>query len=243
MQEAVSLLIRLPDHNRENEAALDGFVRQFDLTTEEKSKVLALAQDHNLAKYGRSMRGVRWEKIQHAMPLADRFIDSEALDYLRERLWEPKATKLRFQQISIDFLEFLLTDSEARQILVERAAPFVFDLVKFERAKLGLYLKAAEASAPTGLLAHDSFTLLHLEYDVLAVVAATTEGHFHADPEQREVRLLMLLPPGSEKVRFFEIDEETESFLEGQRHAPRETEAFPASYATLVDIGLCKNLN
>lgn len=240
LQATMAMLVRLPDHNREE--ALSGFLLGFDLTDQEREIATGLAEDPKVSKYGRSMRGVRWEKIAKAIPLSERYIDTDTLEEIHWDLYEPVAALTPFHELGVGFLDFLLRDPRAHELLKDRAAPFIFDLLKFERAQFEIAVRRRESppSVPEGSrLAHGRFVTVELDHDIPAFLQRLDSEESNAVPERKRLIVLFL---GTEMGwRNFEIDATVRDFLSAELAG--EAVACPASYAELAAIGLCKALN
>lgn len=245
LQKAVALLIRLPEHHRGEQ--LEGFLEKFTLDDAERTQVRALAADPGVTKFGRSMSGVRGETLQEHLRLSRAFLAPDVLDALR-MLFEPEAVHVRFGELAPRFLDFILTDARARQMLAETAPPFIFDVLTLEREQMRFRreLSPERCPPPSGTrLAHAAFRLVTLEHDVPRLLDARSDDPSRGAPDaadaRRRVVLLLVASPDRPGCRMFEIDAATEQFLAAQARGETEIAA-PESLSDLVAIGLCRPL-
>jgi len=248
-QAGMAELIRLPDRNRRYE--LPPFLSRFDLRPEEKERLEHLSRDPKLAKYGRSMAGVRLETIQEQLRLSKRLIPKDVLEYVWEKIFEPKGVKIRFHRLTSEFLNCLIEDPEAKRILSRGAPPFILDVLKFERVQLAFYrgeITIDKDTAPQGsLLRHKAFRILNLEHDIpsfiLLLSEKSVEESYHLAPEPRDFKMLFLPDETEPGCRYFEIDTPMYDFLEALGNDPLVQGNLPSSIADLVELGLCKPLS
>lgn len=244
MQRAISLLIRLPEDNRGREVT--NFIKDFDLTPNEKQQVLALARDPNVVKYGRSMRGVRFEGIQAQLRLLPKFFPNDLLEYTINEYFEEIATQVRFHELAPRYLEFLLNNADVDLFLTDKVPPFFFDLVRFEREQMKFRYEVRIEKCPSKVwsrVRHFAFSVFSLEYDVLGYLQALMNGTELAEseglsPEPRPNHILMVAKPDSPGCRYFEIDSESKHFLEAELAGI--TQSVPASYSQLLAMDLMK---
>jgi hypothetical protein len=215
-----------------------------------------IAADPNVIKYGRSMRGVRWETVSGQFRASRNYIAPEGLEDIYQFLFEPTATRMGFQALGPAFFDFLdisfSRDDEAGKILRECAAPFARDLLRFERAQMRFRPSAGWPSVPSGSrLVHSRFCLIDLEYDVPAFLLKMSEvgaeAMAEAAPELRPMTVLFLPredEPGT--CRYFEIDRalgaSISACLNGELTGLSGT-GLPTYYADLVGLGICREEN
>lgn len=243
LQRAIALLIRLPETNRGQE--LDGFLDRFELTPAERAQASKLAATYDVAKFGRIMGGVREGKVMRLLKHSRAYIPDETIREIWERHFEPKATSVRYNELPTAFLEFLVSDPAAKTLLLGSAAPFVFDLLRFELAQGKFQMKHFRSIRPVlpgSCLAHSDFVTLSLDYDIQAFRARLIRekpepGSLSA--ERRDVRLLFLRKIGTYDCRIFETDGETNAFLESELVSPSKSTPRPKTYSSLVELGVC----
>jgi hypothetical protein len=240
LQHAVALLIRLPEHHRGDQ--IEGFLPKFDLDPGEQAMVRALAADPRVAKYGRSMAGVRGETLRRQLRRSARYLSPELMDELHRSLFEPEATLVQFGDLAPTFLDFVLSDARARRALLDAAPPFIFDVLRLERAEMrfrGELRPDRCPPLPGTRLVHSAFCLLALEHDILPSLTVRPGSEGEIPVERREVLVLLVAHPALPVCRMFEIDAATAAFLAAQARG----EAFaaePSTFADLVNLGLCR---
>lgn len=234
LQRAIARLIRRPEDFRK--ADYESFAATFNLNAQERRQLDALKVDPKVVKYGRIMRGARWEGIVRRLKILPEFIDRDLLEEIAYTAFEATAETVRAQYFPIRFLEFLRDDLRARTRLQRAAPPFIFDLVHYEHAQMLFHRQALDtALLPEGRrLAHRCFVVQKFEYDVLASIVS---GHPRKNPPtQRPCQVLFLGSLAIPRFRTFEIDAATAAFLEDGAAGPD----LPQSYDELVSIGLCR---
>lgn len=244
LQRAVALLIRLPGDNRD--AKLEGFLNRLDLNASETAKVKKIAQDRLVAKFGHSMSGVRWETVSKQIKLAHSYLSPNLLETIFREYFDPSSIYVVQWQLSRAFFDFLLEDQNAWKVLEKEAPPFIFDILRFERAQLIVWWKLREPSAlsPQSCLAHSSFEFVDLNYDILDILNRTTGEEKTPEampvPEMRQVKILIIPQEAKKECRFFEVEEELQRFLESEAKVPSGKIPKPDGFETLVSLGLCR---
>ncbi len=247
-QAGLAELIRLPEKNRGTE--ITTFLERFQLTEREKVWLMGLAADSKVAKYGRSMAGVRWETPELQLRLAQKLIPKSALEHLYQDIFEPQAIKVHLHELTDTFLKCLIEDPNARKILKEAAPASIFDVLSFERIQLKYFrgdITIEKAPVPSAsLLRHAAFRILKLKSDVpqfilLLSEESTPEDHKEG-PEPRELTVLFIPDETEPGARYFEIDEEVSEFLETLERDPVAEVRLPSTYLDLVELGICKAL-
>lgn len=242
-QNALALLIRLPERNRGEE--LESFLDKFTLTATERNRLNALSEDPNVVKYGRSMANVRWEGLERRLSLVTSFLNPSLLEQIWRLHFEPTATQLNGPRFGEAFYDFLLADSEVQAILEREAPSFINDVIKFERAHVAFRsgsLVNPPSPASESCLKHQKFCFLKLDHDIPELVARLREDD-PADaggyaPVARPVHLLLLGEPFRGSCRYFEVTEDIETFLARAQTATAIER--PSFYEDLIKIGICK---
>ena len=248
-QSGLAELIRLPEKNRETELA--AFLDRFQLTQEERAWLTGLAADPKVAKYGRSMAGVRWETPELQLRLAQKLIPKSALEHLYRDVFEPQAIKVRLHELTDAFLKCLIEDPNARKVLNEAAPPSIFDVLNFERIQLKYFrgdITIEKAPVPcASLLRHSAFRILKLKSDVPQFILFLSEQSTPQDlkqgPEPRDLTILFIPDETEPGARYFEIDDEVSEFLKALGRDPLVEVSLPSSYSDLVELGICKALS
>lgn len=244
MQRAVALLIRLPEDNRGEK--LEGFLSRFKLNSIEQSQIRKLAKDRMVVKFGYSMLGVRFETISKQIKLAHNYLPPTLLETLFRTYFEPKQINVPQWRLSRKFFEFLLVDPDAIRVLEKEGPPFIFDILRFERAQLIVWWKFREPPLldPKSSLIHNAFEFVDLEYDILDLLNRVTgEEKAPAEmpfPEKRRVKVLTVPQEAKKECRFFEVDEGLQQFLESEAQIPVGNVPKVEGFETLVSLGLCR---
>ena len=250
-QKALALLIRLPEDNRGSN--VNQFLSDFDLSEKENEQLVKLAADYNLQKFGRIMRGSRWDGLKRQMKIIHHFINERVLEDLCLKVFEPHAAQHTVRYYPVEFTKFLMTDEKARGIVAKNGPAFIFDMIKYEHAQLQFRRQVFDSTCPLPgdtLLNHRCFRIVHLGYDIpqllrkLSTFNANNAQDVVAD--KRDIHLLMLGDLEIPKFKTFELDHTTATFLErllslyeAGQPLPADLE-LPESYSDLVEAELCK---
>ena len=248
-QAGLAELIRLPEKNRGTELA--AFLERFELTENEIIWLKGLSENPKVAKYGRSMAGVRWETPELQLRLAHKLVPKTALEHLYRDFFEPQAIRVQLHELTDAFLRFLIEDPGARKVLSEAAPPSVFEILRFERIQLKFFrgdITIEKAPVADGsILRHAAFRILDLSYDVPAfVLLMPEEGStdvLKVEPKPKKLTLLFIPDETEPGARYFEIDETVSQFLERLAREPLADLSRPSSYADLVKLGICRSLS
>ena len=244
-QNALAMLIRLPEINRGK--TLSAFLFQFDLNTTESDRVVQLAADAKVVKYGRSMANGRWDGILNRLSVVKNFIKPTLLENLWRLEFEPKATMLNAPEIFIAFYDFLLNHPAAQKALESEAPEFSNDLLRFERAQLSYRcgeMVNPPAPKPESCLQHRKFSFVTLAYDIPELLIrleqdVPTDFAAYA-PVRRPILLMLLGEPFQRSCRYFEITEDIQNFLVATENGIANGADVPNFYSDLVKIGVCK---
>lgn len=241
-QTALAKLIRLPEKNRGE--YLERFLEGFEFTENERVRIRHLAENPLVAKYGRSMAGVRWETPELQLRLTQRLVPKSALECLYYEIFEPQAVDVYLPNITDRFLSCLIDDSAAHKILREAAPPSVFDAMKFERIQLAFFrgdiMMEKEPAPAHSSLRHHAFRCLALDYDIPAFLSAAPEQN--PLPLERKLMVLFIPDETAPGARYFEIDSPLAQFLETLKENPQTNIELPSSFGDLVELGLCRPL-
>lgn len=245
MQSAAAKLIREPE--RYQGERLDEFLRRFKFSPREELQLRKAAVDRFVTKYAYSMRGVRWETIAKQIKLSKSYISAEKLLFIFTEFFEPKTVNAHMWDLPRFYFDFVLTDKDARRTLGESAPPFIFDMMKFERAQWRVWSKVRERRAipDRSDLLCVAFEFVDLEYDILDLINRLTGDESLGkapEPVARKVKILLLPQNTTKDCRYFEVNEDLQQFLERQLvGGESQADPLPHYYDDLVNIGLCKN--
>ena len=246
-QNALALLIRRPDDHRGE--AWPEYAAAFRLTPLEMRQLQELAADPAVAKFGRIMRGGRYESLKRQVKLLGHFLPDALIKELVEEHFEPGAAQVSAHTYPADFMAFLRDDPKMRARLSDAGPPFIADLVAFEHAQLLFRRQLMDTTAPLPgptMLRHRCFQLLALGHDIPGMLREASDGRELSDvtPVARAVKILLLGDLAVPTCRTFEIDMTVWTFLADQERASRDgiaaTGPLPAQWADLVAIGLLK---
>jgi hypothetical protein len=240
-QTALATLIRLPDHNRSED--LEGFLKQYDLTSNERDQLRILSSDHNVAKYGHSMSNVRWEQVLRDLPFSRAVFPPTLLEEIRRVHFDPFAVSLRSGDLALAFFDFVLSDKSVNHLLSDM--PFLRDVLRFEesQARVKRLMRAPKAPDDGSFLVHSAFRVVSVDHDLLTFFNALSRATLEKIrfPAHREMNVL-ILPKEGGGVRYFEVGSEITSFLRGSLRVGGKGR-LPAAYEDLVQLGLCRPLH
>lgn len=224
-QEAISLLLRCP--NPEREPKIWQKIDRYLLSAEERQSLLNLAEDSEFNKYGREQRDQRWKMTFEKLQYINALIPEENLYDLWLHDFEPNHVTLRSDMsssaatYSLAFLRFLASDDKTVTAVTAEAPAYIFDLVKL----LSFQIELAQHVVKSPTLAKDAviksrdFRLMVANYDLLSWIEAYEESD-STDPlpvaEMRLTYILLNRSQAGETPRVFEVEAQTYAFLMAQ---------------------------
>lgn len=239
LQSAVAAIIR---HPRAKYDWKGNFLDTFDLTSSERRIVEKLSLHEELNKYGHGQADARLEVMMNHVDRVPRFIPQRVLKNIWFDLFEPTAIYKKSDlaghfEMSLAFLNFLLTDMNARKRLKRSCPIFIFDMIKFEIAELELsrYYLEDPALIEGSVVNNPHFRVMDFEFDIPGWLANPQEEDLESF-----VRPLTLAFVKGEKVfpKMFEITSEFKEFLLSQIGVGPRLEASEAMKSDLKKMGL-----
>ncbi len=226
-QKAVALLLRCPLPERDP-TMLEGF-RSLSLDHQRSLELLAVDEEFN--KYGREQRDQRWKATFEKLHGLSGMIPDDTLYDIWVDLFEPTHTQLTGDLASCAavatraFIDFLGTDPQAKEQLLEVAPESVFDVLKFVSAQIELsqYIVVSTPLRPDSCLVQPHLRLLSLDHDIIGWME--TQGELGPEdpvhppvhlPERRPTLVLMTRTSPGELPRVFEVDEPLYGFVLSQ---------------------------
>ena len=244
-QEALAMLIRLPEHNRVD---IEEFLADYQLSNPDKDNLRFVAQQREVFKFGYKMRRGRINYLLESIPISLEVINRDQLTKLIETEFDPEFTLIHARKIYRAFRIYFLSDDPSRKTLIKQylgeLPDYIFDVVNFELLDTELEFQGfQDEDPPTGsALKHMRFEVLSLDYQVHKFVEkkrSPSGKKAPKAPKNMKTHLLFLDDDESEcGYQLFEIDESGAQFLmlarQGQKALP------PNYYQDFVDCGLCK---
>lgn len=245
-QEALAMLIRLPEHNRVD---IEDFLARYQLSNPDKDNLRYIAQQREAFKFGYKMRRGRINYLLESMPISLETINQDQLIKLIETEFDPDFTLIYARKIYRSFRFYFVTDDPSRREMLKKylgeLPDYIFDLVNFELLDSELEFQGFQDEVPPkdSALIHTRFEALTLEYQVHKFVAKKrsngSKNNKPKTPKPGKTHLLFLDDDKNEcGYQLFEIDESGVLFLEHTRQG--KTAPLPEYYQDFVDCGLCK---
>jgi len=251
MEEAMTLLLRLPDRNRGED--LPPFLNQYELSDGERKQLEIISGDKEFNKYGKGMASVRAGNVRRFLKFSKYYVGRELTMNLVHKHFDPVALKVGAWRYPLRFLDFVLSDKDVRKTISEIRPPFIFDMFEVERVQLQFRLEETPDQGvipPGSLLEHSNFVVLDLNYDIFSILPKIPkskgkwrDADFLPVPEKRPIKVAMVKRQGTPDCRIFEISDDVDQFLKRQLSDPPDVGELPQSYEDLVTIGLCKPVN
>ncbi len=249
VQAALVRLVRYPAFHRGEE--VDAFVAQYELDAREALQVRALASSFYVRKFGLAERRVRFRtSVRDPPPVTVGVLGEAAAERLFAERFEPAHPVLGVAEIGGAFVRWFLGAFSALRAESE-LPPWLADVVRYEFAAFTTFGELLQRTwcVPDGsvLRADAPFTIAALSYDVDAYVEEASdlpEGVLpeRSPPLRPTLMLFARIPRGRPDGERYGcrcvVDESVRAFLEAQRDGRLDV-ARPASYATLVKLGLC----
>jgi hypothetical protein len=167
-QNALALLIRLPEANR-SEGTTETFLASFELSQTEIGQLRALASDPLVQKFGRIMRGARFEGLVRQLKILGKLLPHELIERIDQLDFEPTAAKTTARFYPLSFCEWLLETPKALAAIENVLGEITRDIVKYEHAQLLFRRQVLDRNVPTpgtSLLKHLCFQIIRTEFDV-----------------------------------------------------------------------------
>ncbi len=227
-QSAAAAIIRCPrqTYNWKPEQ----FLKDFDLSSDERKIIMKLSQHDELNKYGTEQAHGRWEVCMRHCDRVPEYVPDRVLKNIWFQLFEPKnlyaSSDLNgYFANSIQFMDFLLTDKDARKRLRRSSPDFIFDMIAFEKAELELARPLTQDPAlhPKSKLSHPHFRIVDLSFDIPALIE-NPDVEDSAEFERKHT-LVFIRSEDKYAPRIFEINASMRSFLldqyaGGSAHVP-----------------------
>ncbi|HXW53518.1 MAG TPA: hypothetical protein VEL47_05380 [Myxococcota bacterium] len=245
-QKALAMLIRLPEHNRQN---LEQFLAAHELSCEEKENLRVLAHHREVNKFGYKMRNGRINYILESIPISLEYVDQENFIDLIKKEFDPKHSLVYARKIYRDFRAFMVSlrelPHEAWRKYLGDPPEFFFDLLEFEMLDSELEFQGfgERPLMDQSPLLHTSFEVLSLEYRIHDFVEKKRnplkKKSSRILPFKEKTSLLFLKEgEGEYGYQLYEIDDVGINFLK-KSLLGRKAKA-PSYYQDLVESGLCK---
>lgn len=243
LQKSLALLIRLPDHNREN---LDEFLASQPLSLAEKENLRVLASNRELNKFAFKMRMFRVENIIDYIPLTLEHVKKDDFIKFVETKFDPEHTHVFARKIYRSFRQFIYglkqqTDRTEIEACLGSLPPFFFDLLIFETidGEFDLQGFADEPVSEISPLQHSKFEVLSLDYKIHKFVEKKRNKKASiAEPKKGASHLLFLINDNEFGYEMFEIDRIGAEFLINARNGVSSQR--PDYYDDFVEAGLCR---
>ena len=244
MQEALALLIRLPDHHR-SESGLQAFLDRFDLDDVERQNLTALAYEREILKFGKKMRQGRIVYLQESLEVSCRLLDDDEVTDLIKTEFEPAYTTNDIRDIYGVFRDFLLHESKQWSQICARSPAYLSDVASFELTEAEAEftgLRPIADAAACRYLVHTQLRLLKCSYQVDEFVERARDLQedvpLDFSPEKITSYYLFVRDTDHELgFRQFAIDATLYDFITADL-IEKPLEALPQAYSTLVDLGL-----
>lgn len=220
LQSAIASIIRCPHERYQWDP--DQFLKDFELTSQERESVNQLIKHPELNKYGDDQARDRWEKMLRHCDNVPNFVPDRVLKNIWFDLFEPQSLTVKsdlrgLYESSISFLKFLLNDEQARRKLESHCGDYIFDLIAFEIAELELSRPLTDDPPlrKDSILAHPHFRVVDFSYDIPLLLSLGDEPENISDLN-REFSLAFVRDPRQIAPRVFEITEDLRTFLLSQ---------------------------
>lgn len=245
-QEALAMLIRLPEHNRLN---VEEFLNHYELSSQDKDNLRYVANQREVFKFGYKMRRGRINYLLESIPISLEYINQGNLIKFIEREFDPKYTLIHARKIYRAFKDYFTPENESQRALITRyfgmLPSFFWDLIHFELLDAELEFQGFQdlPIPETGLLRHNQFEVLSLNFKIHSFVerkrSISSKRKSTAVPQKRKTHLLFLHNDEIEcGYQIFEIDGIGANFLLGCRKG--EILEKPVYFQDFVECGLCK---
>ena len=241
-QRVMAHLIRFPAESLDS---ICGRLGNLDLDSREMHRLMRMAEDPLVRKFGRKMSYCRRRDAVQVMRASKNVIPEHFLDYLFYELFDPGHATTDFVLLGVHFLEFLLSDERCDGVL-DQCPVFARDCLRYDLARalvVRQVLRVPDPSLPAGsLLAHGAFTIIDLNHDVPAVDRLKLRNPgVTTEPRSAAMKLLFTRAVSSPFYQMFQIDDVVGNFLSTQRKDPAAWNGIlPEAFDGMVKIGLCR---
>ncbi len=266
-QAALAYLIRLPDENKRID--VKSLISKYDLTEKEKVLIQHCSSHYLVKDYGQSMLEARWRMINLDISCLYPIASRQDLIHLWKERFEPNHLHVPYNDLSLEFMDFLLHDPFSKNLIGKISPPYIFDILLylhttyyFSKGSIPQGQKLAENS----LLQHSQFKIIDLDYDTRALgdellikrnpmkfieLAVDINGENEETevveitqvPEKIPIILLFVSEGIQMEFRSFEINLELKTFFLDQLSKNPSSSSRPECYEELVGLGLCKAIS
>jgi len=245
-QKALTMLIRLPDHNRTD---IENFLKKYQLEDHELENLLHLAKHREVQKFGFKLRRFRVEFFIQALPLSlEHILEKDLIDFYRKE-FEPYFFDIEARSVYRNFRQFFMqfkkrqSDALFEKYFGKNLPDYFFDLMEFELIEGELefqgFVDHELAKLP---LLHHKFETLSLDFKIHEYAQEkrnlSKEEGSSLVPELQKTHLLFL---HTDENRYghqvFEIDEIGVNFLNKSRLG--QSAEPPPYYEDFKACGLC----
>lgn len=244
LQEALAMLIRLPEHNR---TTIDAFIAGYQLSPQDKLNLQQLASNREVNKFAYKMRRGRINFLVESIPLTLEFLDPDKFIKFVENEFDPKYTNVHARQIYREFRQFISQFGNEKPDIIKEylgdLPDFLLDLMIFELLDSELEFQGFKNTilADNARLKHNRFEILSLDYKIHHFVERkrikSAKENASTAPKKGKTFLLFLFDENEFGYQLFEIDNVGMNFLEQARNGI-EVQA-PSYYNDFIECGLC----
>lgn len=260
LQSALAYVIRF--NNEATRKNLDEIVALYDLSLDEKETLAHVAAQQRVKAYSEEMYIARYRITLDALGFLTDLVDNNKLRQLWEEEFDPKHLDVVYEDLVIEFTNFLLTDERGLALITTNTPAYSLDVVKYMHAVFTFshnHLPKSPRQREQSHLSDRAFTILDLDHDVRAYCTTMLDRmpHVHDNahaaehcgehelpppPSRKKISLLFIASDVKTEFRSFEIDQELKSFLQGECDEALERKNLPPCFGDLVSLGLCKPL-
>lgn len=240
LQSALAHVLR--SYGQEEFLTIEELAARYDLKEPEIFQLRHVLNQNGLKSYGEELSHARWHIIQEGMG----FLMSTIGECTLEELWqsfEPQCLRVVQQELTMNFLHYLINDQTAMEKLCEASVPYARALIQYTycvftlRAPFLPTLNVAKNSMLTGRF----FMMQDLDYDVRELFAMLVDEHTgETIPNKRALTLLFIAGDEQMSFRSFEIDNELRAFFLDQLSDNPGNAMLPECFEDLCAMGLCK---
>ena len=192
-QNVMAHLIRFPEQPLD---AVESKLNFPELSAEEKAQLEKMATDPLVRKFGRKMSYCRRRDATQILRLARDFIPEEVLDRMFYERFERSGTTTDLVMVGVQFVDFLLADSDCSRHLDE-CPPFTRDVLRYEGTKAYIVRQVIKNDDPTlpddTLLRHKAYRIIDIEYDVPSIdMQKQKDLKAVKSPEPKEMKLIFM---------------------------------------------------
>lgn len=239
-QSALAHVLR--SYGQEMPLAIEDLTIRYGLQEPEVAELRHVLNQNGLKSYGEELFAARWHIIQEGLGFLMPIVPEKILEVLWEKNFEPKCLNIVQEELSINFLNYLINDEEAA-IALQECAPYTRSLLHYAycvftfRSPSLPALKLAKNSRLSGRY----FLVQDLDYDVRELFSALVDTkNKNLIPKKRPLTLLFVASLEQMAFRSFEIDQALKTFLMNELHENPSDLTPPACFDDLCALGLCK---